>query len=153
MRTARKLRAVPNCPQPESPYKPVVKGCPLKPLGTPIKANPNPGELHALMFAQSAATRNGIVADIRQIIDTAAADAEHRPAGDSSYAARGGESVPRNHSGPCHCGDDAQLHYALIARDLMRHGRDDELTDDMRQAYDYEFGGVAEPEPIQIPEF
>ena len=57
------------------------------------------------------------------------------------------------HSSPCGCGDDAQLHYALIARDLMRHGRDDELTDDMRQAYDYEFGGVVEPEPIQIPEF
>lgn len=58
-----------------------------------------------------------------------------------------------SHSGPCHCGDDAQLHYALIARDLMRRGRENELTDTMRQAYDYEFGGVREPEPIQIPEF
>ena len=58
-----------------------------------------------------------------------------------------------SHSGPCRCGDDAQLHYALIARDLMRRGRENELTDTMRQAYDYEFGGVREPEPIQIPEF
>lgn len=94
---ARKLRVVRDCPQSESPYKPVVTGCPLKPPGTPIKANPNPGELHALMFAQSDATRNGIVADIRQIIDTAVADAAHRPTGDPSYAARGGESAPRNH--------------------------------------------------------
>lgn len=30
--------------------------------------------------------------------NTAAADAAHRPAGDPSYAARGGESVPRNYS-------------------------------------------------------
>ena len=100
MRAPRKLRIIEDCPQPESPYKPVVMGCPLKPRGTPITANPHPGELHALMFAQSAATRNGIVADIRQFIDTAAADAAHRhsPAGDPSYAARGGESVPRNYS-------------------------------------------------------
>lgn len=85
----------------------------------------------------------------------AAADAAHQPspAGDSNDPARGGASAPRNYSSPCHCGDDAQLHYALIARDLMRRGRGDELTDDMRQAYDYEFGGVQGPEPIQIPEF
>ena len=57
------------------------------------------------------------------------------------------------HSSPCGCVDDAQRHYALIARDLIAAGRDGELTDDMRQAYDYEFGGVVEPEPIQIPEF
>lgn len=57
------------------------------------------------------------------------------------------------HSSPCTCGDDAQRHYALMARDLIGAGRQDELTDDMRQAYDYEFGGVPEPEPPQVPEF
>lgn len=57
------------------------------------------------------------------------------------------------HVNDCHCGDDAQRHYALIARDLMAQGRESELTDDMRQAYDYEFGGVQEPEAPQAPEF
>ena len=62
MRFAHKLRVVPDCPMPESPIKPVVMGCPLKPVGTPIKANPNAGDLHAIMFAQSLMTRNGVVA-------------------------------------------------------------------------------------------
>lgn len=52
------------------------------------------------------------------------------------------------HANPCTCGDDAQRHWALVARDLMAQGREGELTDDMRQAYDYEFGGVPEPEPF-----
>src|SRR5574337_1893545 len=83
---------------------------------------------------------------------TAAADAAHRHShsGDPPYLARGGVSAPRIHSGPCHCGDDAQRHYALIARDLMQQGRESELTDDMRQAYDYEFGGVVEPAPPSL---
>lgn len=83
----------------------------------------------------------------------AVADTARPATGDPPCPARGGVSAPRNHSSPCRCGDDAQRHYALIARDLIRQGREDELTDDMRQAYDYEFGGVVEPEPIQIPEF
>ncbi len=36
---------------------------------------------------------------------------------------------------------------------LLPADRSDELTDDMRQAYDYEFGGVREPEAPQVPEF
>lgn len=57
------------------------------------------------------------------------------------------------HASPCDCCDDAQRHWALVARDLMAQGRESELTDDMRQAYDYEFGGAIEPEAPQVPEF
>jgi hypothetical protein len=57
------------------------------------------------------------------------------------------------HADHCNCGDDAQRHYALIARDLITQGRASELTNDMRQAYDYEFGDVQEPETPQVPEF
>ena len=32
----------------------------------------------------------------------------------------------------CHCGDDAQRHYALIARDLIAQGREVELTEPTR---------------------
>lgn len=38
-------------------YKP--PRCPLKPKGTPITANPAPVELHAIMFSQSARTKDG----------------------------------------------------------------------------------------------
>lgn len=64
-----------------------------------------------------------------------------------------GVSVACIHSSPCGCCDDAQRHWALVARDLMAQGRESELTDDMRQAYDYEFGGVHEPEAPRVPEF
>lgn len=57
------------------------------------------------------------------------------------------------HASPCDCSDAAQHHYALVARDLIEQGRASELTDEMRQAYDYEFGGVREPEPPKVPEF
>ena len=65
----------------------------------------------------------------------------------------GKESQMSVHASPCNCCDDAQRHWALVARDLMAQGRESELTDDMRQAYDYEFGGVQEPEAPQVPEF
>jgi len=63
------------------------------------------------------------------------------------------ESQMAIHASPCNCSDDAQRHWALVARDLIASGRESELTDDMRQAYDYEFGGVPEPEAPQVPEF
>lgn len=54
------------------------------------------------------------------------------------------------HTNPCNCGDDAQRHWALVARDLMAQGCDTELTDDMRQAYELEFctAPASEPDPF-----
>lgn len=200
--SARKLRVVPNCPQPEPPpFKQVKYGpqrCPLKPKGTPITANPAPRELHAIMFSQSARTKAGARAEPWSYADSvanlnkAARVSKHnvtvpqplcqparelpptpppvRPARAGSLpqrdpAARVGSPADASpnpapvevqatgvHSSPCDCHDDAQRHYALIARDLMQQGRESELTDDMRQAYDYEFGGVPEPEACQVPE-
>jgi hypothetical protein len=51
------------------------------------------------------------------------------------------------HTSPCHCGDDAQRHYALIARDLMEQGRADEITDDLMDAFEAEFLTAPAPEP------
>lgn len=70
-----------------------------------------------------------------------------------SLPGQGRQSAAGIHSSPCSCGDDAQRHWALVARDLMAEGRESELTDTMRQAYDYEFCGVPEPEAPQIQEF
>lgn len=72
---SRSLRVVPDCPQPESPIKPVKYGpqrCPLKPKGTPITANPHPGELHAIMFSQSARTKAGARAEPWNYADSVA---------------------------------------------------------------------------------
>lgn len=72
MRSARKLRAVPNCPQPETPYKPVVMGCPLLPKGTRIKANAPAGELHAIIRSQSLRTKAGCRAEPMGYIESVA---------------------------------------------------------------------------------
>lgn len=73
---ARKLRVVANCPQPEpQPFRPIQYGaqrCPLKPKGTPITANPAPGELHAVMFSQSARTKTGARAEPWSYADSVA---------------------------------------------------------------------------------
>lgn len=58
----------------------------------------------------------------------------------------GKESQMSVHASPCNCFDDAQRHWALVARDLMAQGRESELTDDMRQAYELEFCTTSAPE-------
>lgn len=68
----RKLRAVPNCPQPETQYKPVVMGCPLLPKGTRIKANAPAGELHAIIPSQSLRTKAGCRAEPMRYIESVA---------------------------------------------------------------------------------
>lgn len=183
MKSARKLRAVPNCPQPETPVKPMKYGA--APWSR-LPPSPPAHEISIRARAQSLLTRDGKrpeVPDYETALRIIAAANRPkrctvpqplcRPAqknaptpvecAQAGFPLPSGVSCDREHehtagrqsihSSPCGCTDDAQRHYALIARDLIAAGRDDELTDDMRQAYDYEFGGVPEPEPPQIPEF
>ena len=102
---ARKLRVVPDCPQPEPrAAKPIVYGA--APWSR-LPHNPTADEITIRVRAQSILSRGGVRAELpdietarRILADThAAADAAHRhsPAGDSSCPARGGVSAPRNH--------------------------------------------------------
>lgn len=63
MKTARKLRAVPNCPQPETPVKPLQYGFVGGHKAERIVASPLPHEATIIARVQSMRTRNGVRAE------------------------------------------------------------------------------------------
>lgn len=104
---ARKLRVVPDCPQPEPPpFKPIQYGFGGGRKVTRLAPMPTAEEISIRARAQSLLSKGGVRAELpdietarRILADTHAVTDTARPAtGDSSCPARGGVSAPRNYS-------------------------------------------------------
>ncbi len=76
MRTARKLRVVPNCPAPEPPaYRPIVYGA--SPWGR-LPHNPTADQLTVRCRVQSARSVGGVRAELLSYEDSLAWEREHQ---------------------------------------------------------------------------
>lgn len=74
MRSARTLRVVPDCPQPESPIKPVQYG---QAPWSRLPHNPTADEITIRVRAQSLLSRNGVRAELPDIETARRVIAEH----------------------------------------------------------------------------
>lgn len=74
MTRARKLRIVPDCPQPESPIKPVQYG---QARWSRLPSSPTADELNIRARAQSLMSRNGVRAELPDIETARRVIAEH----------------------------------------------------------------------------